>query len=66
MTILRQHKFEVFYGVPYALKLLSESAEGVELLRNLKITMYGGSACPEELGNKLVKNGVNIVSHYGA
>lgn len=64
--ILRDHHFEIFYGVPYALKLLAESEAGIKLLRELKIVMYGGSACPDELGDLLVNHGVNLVSHYGA
>ncbi|KAF2177428.1 male sterility protein [Zopfia rhizophila CBS 207.26] len=64
--ILREHQFEIFYGVPYALKLLAESDEGIELLKQLKIVMYGGSACPDTLGNLLVEQGVNLVGHYGA
>uniref|UniRef100_A0A8H7K449 gluconokinase n=1 Tax=Bionectria ochroleuca TaxID=29856 RepID=A0A8H7K449_BIOOC len=64
--LLRQNKFEIFYGVPYALKLLSEADEGIRLLRDLRMVMYGGSACPDELGNALVENGVNLVGHYGA
>jgi acyl-coenzyme A synthetase/AMP-(fatty) acid ligase len=65
-AILRKHDFEIFYGVPYALKLLAETAEGIELLKHLKIVMYGGSACPDTLGNLLVHRGVNVVGHYGA
>lgn len=64
--VLRQHDFEIFYGVPYALKLLAETNDGVELLRKLKVVMYGGSACPDELGDVLVGRGVNLISHYGA
>ena len=66
VRVFRENNFEIFYGVPYALKLLAESEEGIHLLRQLKVVMYGGSACPDDLGNKLVKNGVNLVSHYGA
>lgn len=66
VKIMREHQFEIFYGVPYALKLLSESEQGIRLLQQLKIVMYGGSACPDELGNSLVENGVNLVGHYGA
>lgn len=66
VNIMREHKFEIFYGVPYALKLLSETEQGIQLLRDLKIVMYGGSACPDDLGNLLVDNGVNLVGHYGA
>ncbi|KAH7135334.1 male sterility protein [Dendryphion nanum] len=65
-SILRKHQFEIFYGVPYALKLLAETDEGIELLRQLKIVMYGGSACPDTLGDLLVQSGVNLVGHYGA
>ncbi|WYZ44914.1 hypothetical protein EsH8_VIII_000230 [Colletotrichum jinshuiense] len=65
-SIMRKHNFEIFYGVPYALKLLAEADEGMDLLRQLKIVMYGGSACPDDLGDTLVNNGVNLVGHYGA
>ncbi|KAH8712031.1 male sterility protein [Phaeosphaeriaceae sp. PMI808] len=65
-TILREHNFEIFYGVPYALKLLAESDEGIDQLKKLEIVMYGGSACPDTLGNLLVEQGVNLVGHYGA
>ncbi|KAM6525809.1 hypothetical protein FALCPG4_011344 [Fusarium falciforme] len=66
VNIMREHNFEIFYGVPYALKLLCETEEGIKLLQNLKVVMYGGSACPDDLGNLLVDNGVNLVGHYGA
>ncbi|PSN75389.1 male sterility protein [Corynespora cassiicola Philippines] len=65
-NILRKHNFEIFYGVPYALKLLAETEEGIALLKQLKIVMYGGSACPDTLGDLLVENGINLVGHYGA
>lgn len=65
-TILSRHDFEIFYGVPYALKLLAETEEGVDLLRRLKIVMFGGSACPDDLGDYLAGEGVNLVGHYGA
>ncbi|QKD62271.2 uncharacterized protein FOBCDRAFT_245590 [Fusarium oxysporum Fo47] len=66
LNIMREHSFEIFYGVPYALKLLCETEEGIALLRDMKVVMYGGSACPDDLGNLLVDNGVNLVGHYGA
>ncbi|USP79408.1 hypothetical protein yc1106_06682 [Curvularia clavata] len=65
-AILKQHDFGIFYGVPYALKLLAETDEGIHLLKQLKIVMYGGSACPDALGNLLVENGIHLVGHYGA
>ncbi|TVY93810.1 Adenylate-forming reductase [Lachnellula willkommii] len=57
---------ESFHGVPYALKLLSESERGIETLRKCKLVLFGGSSCPDDLGDKLVNAGVYIVSHYGA
>ena len=65
LDIMRNHKFEIFYGVPYALKLLAESDEGISVLSGLKAVMFGGSACPDSLGDRLVTNGVNLISHYG-
>jgi thioester reductase-like protein len=58
-------ELEIFYGVPYALKLLG-NPEGVELLKRFKMVMFGGSACPDDLGDMLVDAGVNLVAHYGA
>ncbi|MBE3041383.1 acyl--CoA ligase, partial [Candidatus Bathyarchaeota archaeon] len=43
-SVFSRHDFEVFYGVPYALKLLAETEEGVAFLRGMKIVMFGGSA----------------------
>ncbi|KXJ87112.1 male sterility protein [Microdochium bolleyi] len=65
-NIMKTHRFEIFYGVPYALKLLSESELGLSLLRDLKIVMYGGSAMPDALGDLLIAQGINLVGHYGA
>ncbi|KAL7917780.1 hypothetical protein ACQKWADRAFT_331624 [Trichoderma austrokoningii] len=66
LKIFQANKFEIFYGVPYTLKLLSESQTGIDLLQDLELVMYGGSACPDDLGNLLVENGVNLIGHYGA
>jgi len=57
---------ESFHGVPYALKLLSESERGTAALARCKLVLFGGSSCPDDLGDKLVNAGVYIVSHYGA
>jgi acyl-CoA synthetase (AMP-forming)/AMP-acid ligase II len=65
-SILRKHNFEIFYGVPDALKLLAKTEEGIELLRQLRVVMDGGSAYPDTLGDFLVEQGVNLVGQYGA
>ena len=66
LDIMRSHEFEVLYGVPYALKLLAETDEGVEALSRFKVVISGGSACPDSLGERLVRNGVHLVSHFGS
>jgi hypothetical protein len=58
-------KTDGFYVVPYVLKLLGESDQGVGLLKGFKIVTYGGAACPDELGDRLVREGVRLVGHYG-
>jgi acyl-CoA synthetase (AMP-forming)/AMP-acid ligase II/UDP-glucose 4-epimerase len=59
-------KPDLLFCVPYVLKLLGESKEGIEALARINLVMYGGSACPDDLGDMLVKNGVNLVANYGA
>jgi thioester reductase-like protein len=65
LKILTDHDFDIFLAVPYALKLLSETDEGIAALAKLKVVMFGGSACPDALGDLLTKRGVRIISHYG-
>lgn len=62
---MRNNPPEIFYSVPYVLKLLAESNEGIAMLKRCKLVMFGGSSCPDVLGDRLVKNGVRLVSHYG-
>ncbi|OJJ30358.1 hypothetical protein ASPWEDRAFT_120587 [Aspergillus wentii DTO 134E9] len=66
LDIMKAHDFEIFYGVPYALKLLAETDDGIAALAGFKAVMFGGSACPDSLGDRLVANGVNLISHYGS
>jgi carbohydrate kinase (thermoresistant glucokinase family) len=66
MATLQEHQeIEVLYAVPYALKLLSESEEGLMVLSRLELVMFGGSSCPKPIGDNLVRSGVRLVSHYG-
>ena len=59
-------KPDLLFCVPYVLKLLGETKEGIRALASIDIVMYGGSACPDDLGDMLVRNGVNLVANYGA
>jgi hypothetical protein len=62
---MQKHNFEIFYGIPYALKLLGESEEGMSCLAKMQVVIFGGSACPDSLGNRLVEANINLISHYG-
>ncbi|KAK5062716.1 hypothetical protein LTR84_004790 [Exophiala bonariae] len=66
LQVMRRHKFEIFITVPYALKLLSETQEGIDALAAMKMVQFGGSACPDVLGNRLTEGGVKLISHYGS
>jgi hypothetical protein len=57
--------FEALYAVPLVLKFMTEHSLGIPALQKLKLVTFGGSALPDEIGNKLVDNGIRIVSHYG-
>lgn len=66
ITAMRAADFESFHCVPYALKVLAETPDGIAELAKAKLVLFGGSSCPDDLGDLLVQNNVNIVSHYGA
>jgi acyl-coenzyme A synthetase/AMP-(fatty) acid ligase len=52
--------------VPYTLGLLAESKEGINALKECELVTYHGSACPDELGDRLVQQGVFLVGHLGS
>ncbi|EMD32274.1 hypothetical protein CERSUDRAFT_162022 [Gelatoporia subvermispora B] len=52
--------------VPYVIKLLAESEEGMRALTNFDAISYSGAAFPDELGDRLTEAGVNLLSSYGA
>ncbi|KAK9473258.1 uncharacterized protein V1510DRAFT_364071 [Dipodascopsis tothii] len=66
IDVMETVKPEIFYGVPYALKLLGESERGIDCLRLCNIVLFGGSSCPDDLGNRLVDAGVYLIGHYGS
>lgn len=56
---------ESLHCVPYALKLMAETEGGIEELKKVKMVMFGGSSCPDELGDRLTEAGVYLVGQYG-
>ncbi|KAG7444789.1 L-aminoadipate-semialdehyde dehydrogenase [Guyanagaster necrorhizus] len=53
------------YAVPYVIKLLAETPEGVNALASFDIVGYAGAPLPDDLGDRLVQAGVNLLSIYG-
>ncbi|KAJ7113690.1 L-aminoadipate-semialdehyde dehydrogenase [Mycena crocata] len=53
------------FAVPYVIKLLGETPEGVAALASFDIVGYAGAAVPDDLGTRLVAAGVNLLSIYG-
>jgi thioester reductase-like protein len=62
---LQYLKPEIFNCVPYLLKLLCESEDGINELAKAKLVLYAGSGCPDDVGDLLVNRGVNLVQNYG-
>lgn len=66
IAMIEHVKPDLLHSVPYVIKLLAESEEGIRTLASVKLVLFAGSACPDDLGDKLVRNGVNLVGNYGA
>ncbi|KAK4964061.1 hypothetical protein LTR66_012495 [Elasticomyces elasticus] len=60
VTIMKQVVPNVFFTVPYVLKLLSESRQGIEALKTCSEVVSSGSTLSDELGNRLIEEGVNV------
>ena len=66
LEALRVAKPQQVCAVPYVLKLLAETDEGIAELAKAQLVVYAGSSCPDDLGDKLVSKGVNLIANYGA
>ena len=51
---------DVFLTVPYILKLMAETEDGISALRRCKQVVSSGSMLSDELGNRLVGEDINI------
>ena len=52
--------------VPYVLQLLSDEPKMAQKLQDMSLVGVGGAALHNDLGDHLVKNGVNLVSRFGS
>ena len=55
-----------FSSVPYVLQMMAGENEGMDCLKGMELVGVGGAALPEIVGNKLVREGVNLVSRFGS
>ncbi|KAK4955913.1 putative NRPS-like protein biosynthetic cluster [Elasticomyces elasticus] len=66
LRVISAAKPQLVVAVPYVLKLLAEKEEGVQALAAADLVLFNGSGCPDDLGDRLVAAGVNLVANYGA
>lgn len=65
---LKQHTPAVKYfaSVPYVLQILAAETKGMDILREMDIVGVGGAALPQDAGDELVKEGLNLISRFGS
>ena len=56
---------EIFCTVPYVLKILYETSEGIQLLKRFQLVTFGGAPCPDPLGDSWTSHGLKLVTIYG-
>ncbi|RFU36300.1 hypothetical protein B7463_g91, partial [Scytalidium lignicola] len=66
ITVMEHAKPEIIFTVPYTLKILAESEHGIQVLQRCKIVSSAGSQIPDDLGDRLVAHGIQLVSHWGS
>ncbi|KAI5284911.1 putative NRPS-like protein biosynthetic cluster, partial [Ascosphaera aggregata] len=65
-TVIEATKPEWTATVPYLLSHMVQSERGIAALRTLKSLVTGGSRCSDELGDRLLNEGVNFGLLFGA
>lgn len=55
-----------FSSVPYILQMLVEDKTSLIMLRGMALVGVGGAALPTDVGDLLVRKGVNLVSRFGS
>lgn len=66
LTALEASKCTCLLTVPYTLKLVADMPGAIDKMKTLDLVQFGGSACPDELGDRLVAAGVPLGNSYGA
>lgn len=59
-------KVKYFSSVPYVLQMMEADDKGLVWLQGMKIVGVGGAALPAQVGDRMVKKGVNLISRFGS
>ncbi|KAK4546065.1 hypothetical protein LTR36_002202 [Oleoguttula mirabilis] len=62
----RSAQVKYFSSVPYVLQMLEADSRGLQYLQRMDIVGVGGAALPAEVGDRIVNNGVNLISRFGS
>ncbi len=65
VAVLEAVRPEALHAVPYGLGLLAEKQRGVEAMKACKIVTSAGARTPDELGDRLVREGINLGIVFG-
>ncbi|KAH6663644.1 hypothetical protein B0J14DRAFT_682919 [Halenospora varia] len=65
IAILEKIQPEAVHTVPYGLGLMAERQSGLDALKRCKVVTAAGARTPDELGDRLVKEGVNFGVVFG-
>ena len=65
-AVLEYVRPKVLHAVPYVLKLLAEEPRGIKAMRTCSLVTFVGSQCPDALGDRIVKQGINLVTLCGS
>ena len=65
VSVMKSIRPEALHCVPYVLGLLAEKPEGVDALKACKVVTAAGARTPDELGDRLVKAGINLGVVFG-
>ena len=65
LAVVEKVRPEAVHVVPYALGLLAEQQRGVDALKSCKVVTAAGARTPDELGDRLVKAGINLGVVFG-
>lgn len=65
VSVMEAVRPEAVHCVPYALGLLAEKQRGIEALKACQVVTAAGARTPDELGDRLVKAGINLGVVFG-